>query len=113
MEISFTVFGTFLTMKSFLGAFIHLVIVMLIILGAAIAIAWILPFTWPAAAAATAFFLAISVPLALVVSYLQYTINLTEQVPGKPSCFDKDTIIKTQTGNKNLIRRALNLLELH
>ena len=104
----FTVFGTFLTMKSFLGAFIHLVIIMLVILGAAIAIAWILPFTWPAAAAATTFFLAISIPLAIVVSYLQYTLNLTEQVPGKPSCFDKDTIIKTKTGNKKISELTTN-----
>ena len=104
----FTIFGTFLTMKSFLGAFIHLVIIMLIILGAAIALMWILPFTWPAAAAATAFFVAISVPLAIVVSYLQYTLNLTEQVPGKPSCFDKDTIIKTKTGNKKISELTTN-----
>ena len=98
----FTVFGTFLTMKSFLGAFIQLVIIMLIVLAASIAILWILPFTWPAAAAATTFFLAISIPLGMVVSHLEHTIHISEQVPGKPSCFDENTIIKTKTGNKKI-----------
>lgn len=95
----FTVFGSFLTMKSFLRSFVQILIIALVALAAAIVIMWIIPFTWPVAAATTTFFLAVSIPLAMILASLQHIIYLTERsVPNKPSCFDENTIIATKKG---------------
>tara|TARA_Y100000591_G_scaffold333090_1_gene373616 strand:+ start:1182 stop:2771 length:1590 start_codon:yes stop_codon:yes gene_type:complete len=99
-----TVYGAYLTLKSFVGAFLQICITILIIMAAAIILLWILPFTWPAAAAGTAFFVLISVPIILVVTAMVEILNVhpSKKVPGKPGCFDKSTLIKTKTGWKKI-----------
>ena len=62
-----TVYGAYLTLKSFVGAFLQICILVLIIIAAVIILLWILPFTWPAAAAGTAFFVLVSIPIILIV----------------------------------------------
>ena len=54
---------------------------------------WILPFTWPAAAAMTALFVAVAVPLAIIAISLGDVLHITssKNIPGKPGCFDEDT----------------------
>ena len=47
----YTVFSAYLAVKAFVGSFLQLLIIALIILVAVIIALWILPFTWPAAAA--------------------------------------------------------------
>ena len=95
----FTVFGSFLTMKSFLSSFVEILIIALTALAAVIVIMWIIPFTWPVAAATTTFFVAVSIPIALILASLQHIIYLTERsVPDKPRCFDENTIIATKKG---------------
>ena len=99
-----TVYGAYLTLKSFVGAFLQICILVLIIIVAAIIVLWILPFTWPAAAAGTAFFVAVSVPIILIVSAMVEILNVhpSKQVPAKPGCFDKSTLIKTKNGWKKI-----------
>ena len=63
-----TVYGAYLSLKAFVGAFMQICILVLIIIAAVIILLWILPFTWPAAAAGTAFFVLISVPIILIVA---------------------------------------------
>lgn len=94
----YTFLGTYMAIKSFLGGFITICAIGLAILAGMILLAWIIPFTWPWAAAATTFFVALAVPLAIIVYYLQYIVTLTEEVPKKPSCFDKNTVIQTKNG---------------
>ena len=98
------VYGAYLTLKSFVGAFLQIVILILIIIAAAIVILWILPFTWPAAAAGTAFFLLISIPMVIIASAMSDILRVhpSDPVPGKPSCFDPDTKIKMKDGEKNI-----------
>jgi len=90
----FTAMGSYMALKSFIGAFMELLIIILVTAAAAIVALWILPFTWPAAAAGTVFFLLISIPLGIIVGWMVHILNLTtsNSVPGKPGCFDSDTI---------------------
>jgi hypothetical protein len=91
----YTVMTLFLSMKAFLGAFLEIMVISLIILAAATILLWILPFTWPAAAAMTALFVAVSVPLAIIAIGLGDVLHITssKNIPGKPGCFDEDTTI--------------------
>lgn len=104
-----TIYGAYVTLKSFVGAFLQITILILIIMVAAIILLWILPFTWPAAAAGTAFFVLISVPVILVVAAMVEILNVhpSKKVPGKPGCFDKSTIIETKTGYKEISKLRL------
>ena len=106
MTTLLTAMGSYMALRSFIGAFLELVIVALVIASAAIASLWILPFTWPAAAAGTAFFLIISIPVAIIAGWMTHILNISSQsVPGKPghpSCFDENTLIKTLQGNKKI-----------
>ena len=96
----FTAIGSFLTLKSFFRSFTEILIIALGSLAAAIGTMWILPFTWPAAAAATAFFLAVSIPLAAILAGLERVVYLTEKsLPKKPRCFDENTLIPTENGD--------------
>jgi hypothetical protein len=91
-----TAIGSYLALKSFIGAFLQLVITALVIAAAAVIALWILPFTWPAAAAGTAFFVAISIPIAIIAGWMVHILNLSSNnVPSKPNCFDKNTPIET------------------
>jgi hypothetical protein len=99
-----TVYGAYLTLKSFVGAFLQICILVLIIIAAVIILLWILPFTWPAAAAGTAFFVLVSIPIILIVVSMTEILNVhpSVSVPGKPGCFDKSTIIQTKNGYKEI-----------
>jgi hypothetical protein len=96
------VYGAYLTLKSFVGAFLQICIVILIIIAAAVILLWILPFTWPAAAAGSVFFLLISIPIALIIHFMSEILNVHPSnkgdVPEDPGCFDKSTLIQTQNG---------------
>ena len=96
----YTIMTLYLSMKSFLGAFLEILVLSLIILAAATILLWILPFTWPAAAAMTAFFVAIAVPLAIVAISLGDVMHITSSkgIPNKPGCFDENTKINTKKG---------------
>lgn len=100
----FTSLASFMGLQAFFGAFIEIVVKGLVALAAFIVAMWILPFTWPVAGAATAFFVAIAVPFAIAVAYLKTVIHTNAHVPGKPKrrCFDAHTLIKTNTGEKHI-----------
>jgi len=98
----YTVYGLYLAMKSFIGAFLTVCIMALIIFLAAIVLLWILPFTWPAAAAGTAFFSVLSILVAITASWMQHILDISSRkIPNRSArkCFDKNTIIKTKNGN--------------
>jgi len=99
-----TVYGAYLTLKAFVGAFMQICILVLIIIAAVVILLWILPFTWPAAAAGSAFFVLISVPIILIVVAMSEILKVhpSKKVPGKPGCFDKSTLIKTKNGYKEI-----------
>lgn len=99
----FTVYSAYLALKAFMGAFLHILIIVLSIILAIIVAFWILPFTWPLAAAGTSFFLIISIPLIILTIWTVHVLQMqSKSVPGPPSCFDKNTIIKTKNGEKKI-----------
>ena len=99
----YTVFSAYLAVKAFVGSFLQLLIIVLIIIVAVIIALWILPFTWPAAAALTAFFVLLAVPVAIIAAHMVNILNIqSRSVPKKPGCFDKNTQIATKDGFKNI-----------
>ena len=96
----YTIMTLYLSLKSFLGAFLEILVLALVVLAAATIILWILPFTWPAAGAMTALFIAVAVPLAIIAIALGNILNLTSSnnIPEKPGCFDKETKLMLKRG---------------
>ena len=106
----YTSLSTYYALKSFLGAILQLIIQILMILVVVIAGLWILPFTWPAALSMTSVFLAISVPLAIIVVFMTQILHIQAggipnlSIPRVSSCFDKNTILKMNDGSKKPIQ---------
>jgi hypothetical protein len=83
-----------------MGAILELIIKMLIALVIIIVGLWILPFTWPAAASMTAVFLAISVPLSIIIYFMTEVLHIKSSAGPKLRCFDEDTLIPMINGHK-------------
>ena len=99
----YTVFSAYLGIKAFVGSFLQILIIALIVLVAVIIALWILPFTWPMAATLTTFFLLIAIPVGIVAGHMNHILNISSRsVPNKPGCFDKNTKIATKNGLKNI-----------
>jgi len=100
----FTLLGSYYTLKSLMGAIAQFIITILIALAAMIAVFWAVPFTWGAAAANTAIFVAIAIPMSIILAFmidvLKVKTNLS--IP-KVKCFDKNTRIKMNDGTKKKI----------
>ena len=99
----YTSLGSYYALTSFLKALMQFIITLLIILVALILAMWIIPFTMPLAATMTAVFVSISIPLAILLVFMKDTLHIDSGysipgVPSRPSCFDKNTLIKMNTG---------------
>ena len=105
----YTAIAAYMALKAFIGAFLQLIIIALVIAAAMIIAMWILPFTWGAAAAGTVFFMIIMVPVALIAGWMVHILNITSKsVPKKPGCFDKNTLIKVKYGEKKISELKIN-----
>ena len=111
VNVFYMILGMYLTLKSYLSNFLTLVIIALVIAVASIIALWLIPFTWPVAIASTAFFLLVSIPLAIIAGWTKHVLDITSrgvpEPPGKPKppwpfCFDENTIIKTKNGDVNI-----------
>jgi hypothetical protein len=100
----FTLLGTYYTLKSLMGAIAQFIITILIALGVMIAIFWIFPFTWGIAAANTAIFIALAIPMAIILAFMVDVlhVNTSYSIP-KIKCFDKNTIINMKDGTQKKI----------
>jgi len=103
----FTLVAQFYAFKSYIGAFMDLVIIGMIGASAAVAALWILPFTWPIAAAGTAFYIVIMTLMIIIkvnmAKILLISSGSIPSKPGKPSnCFHKDTMIHTKQGDMKI-----------
>ena len=96
----FTLLGSYYTLKSLMGAIAQLIVTILIGLAAMIAVLWAVPFTWGAAAANTAIFVAISIPMALILTFMTKVLKVQSnlKIP-KVKCFDKNTLLKMNDGS--------------
>lgn len=94
----FTLLGSYYTLKSLLGAIAQFIISILIALSVMIAVFWILPFTWGAAIANTSIFVAISIPMAIILTFMSDVLNIRSGKIPKIKCFDKNTLILMNDG---------------
>ncbi len=98
--------GTYFGLKSLLGVIAQAIVNVLIALAAVIMVMWLTPITWAPAAAGTALFTAISIPLIIMIAFLKNTLqvdikggNLKVPKPKKLKCFDKDTLLEMNDGS--------------
>ena len=101
----YTLLGAYFTLQSVMGAIAEFIIIILIALAAMIAVFWLTPFTVGLAITNTVIFLAIAIPMAIILAfmmeYLQVQPDLS--IPTIQSCFDKDTLIKMNDGTQKKI----------
>jgi hypothetical protein len=95
----FTLLGSYYTLKSLMGAIAQFIITILIALAVMIAGFWAVPFTWGAAVANTVIFVAIAIPMAIILAFMVDTLKVSTRykIP-KVKCFDKNTMIKMKNG---------------
>ena len=96
----FTALGSYYTLKSLMGAIVELIVRILIILVSIIVGLWAIPITWPAAASMSAIFLAISIPLAIIVAVLTDVMHITSSRIPKLKCFDPNTELSVSFSNE-------------
>jgi len=91
----FTLLGSYYTLKSLMGAIAQFIIIILIAMAVMIAIFWIIPFTWGMAASMTAVFIALAIPMAIILAFMMDVLHVQTSL-SIPSvkCFDKDTLVK-------------------
>jgi hypothetical protein len=94
-----TTLGAYYTMQSLMGAIAELIIGILIAMAAIMIGLWAVPFTWGAASAMTAVFLAISIPMILVLAFMLKFLKVKPDLSiPKIKCFDKNTLLVMQDG---------------
>jgi hypothetical protein len=82
----YTLYGSYLALKAMIGSVIQFIIVILVALAALILIMWLMPWTWPIAAAGTAVFVVMAAMLAyLIIVFSKAMGGRTKgKVPKKP-----------------------------
>jgi len=106
----FTLLGSYYALKSLMGAIAQFIIIILITLAALIVAFWIIPFTWGFAISNTVIFIAISIPLIIILAFFVDVLDVhtSLSIPGLPSgpstkCFDENTLITMNDGTKKKI----------
>jgi hypothetical protein len=100
----FTLLGSYYTLKSLMGAIAQFIIIILIAIAVVVAILWILPFTWGLAATNTAIFIAIAIPMSIILAFMIDVLKVKTSL-SIPSikCFDKNTLFTLNDGTKKII----------
>jgi hypothetical protein len=101
----YTAIGGYYTLQSLMGAIAQFIIMILIALATMIAIFWILPFTWGVAAANTVIFIAIAIPMSIILAFMADVLKVTPslKIPSV-KCFDKNTLLKMNDGTLKKIQ---------
>jgi len=94
----YTMLGSYYTLQSLMGAILELIIKVLVTLVIIIVGLWVMPFTWPAAASMSAVFLAISIPLAIIIVFMSEVLHIKSSAIPKLRCFDRKTRIHLDDG---------------
>ena len=100
----YTMLGTYYTLQALMGAILELIIKVLIALVIIIIGLWILPFTWPAAASMSVVFLAIAIPLSIIVYFMTEILHIKTSGIPKLRCFDENTLITMMDKNTKYIK---------
>jgi hypothetical protein len=102
--------GVIYTIKSALSLTVRFLVTVLISMVAVIAGFWLFPFTWGIAIAGTATFVAVSIPLALLLVFMSKVLGINTGLsipklkkPPSLKCFDKNTKIRMNDGTSKII----------
>jgi hypothetical protein len=100
----YTLLGSYYTLSSLMGAICQFIVTILIALAVMIACFWAVPFTWGLASVNTGIFIAISIPMALILAFMinVMKVNTNLKIP-KIKCFDKNTALKMHDGSTKKI----------
>ena len=106
----FSTLGILYTLKSALSLVVKFIVTILIALAAMIVVFWLFPFTWGTAIASTATFVAVSIPLAILLTFMTKVLGINTglsipklQQPPSLKCFDKNTKIRMNDGTSKTI----------
>lgn len=94
-----TLFGSYYTLQSLMGAIAEFIVTILVALAIIIAALWAFPFTWGAAAVNTAIFISISIPFAIILAFMSQVmkVRIGRGIP-RIRCFDENTLIPMNDG---------------
>jgi hypothetical protein len=95
----YTMLGSYYTLQALMGAILELIVKILLALVIIIVALWILPFTWPVAASMTVVFLAIAIPLAIIIYFMTEVLHIKSSAIPQLRCFDENTPIKLYNGD--------------
>ena len=95
----YTLLGSYYTLSSLMGSIAQMIVTILVALAAMVAGFWAVPFTWGLATANTAIFLAISIPMVIILSFMTSKLKIGSnlKIP-HIKCFDEFTPIKMKDG---------------
>lgn len=99
----YTLLGSYYTLQSLMGAIAEFIIRILIILAALIAGFWLFPFTWGAAIANTVIFIAISIPMIIILAFMKNTLKVKTGGIPRLKCFDDETLLEMNDGTSKKI----------
>jgi hypothetical protein len=100
----FTLLGSYYALKSLMGAIAQFIIIILITLAVLIAILWIIPFTWGFAISNTVIFIAIAIPMIIILAFMLDVLKVqTDLSIPSVKCFDENTLIAMNDGTKKKI----------
>lgn len=96
----YTLFGGYYTLQALMGSIAQFIITILIALAATIMVLWMAPFTWALAASMTSVFIAIAIPMAMILVFMSEYLHVTPsiQIP-TIQCFDENTMLKIEDGS--------------
>lgn len=105
----YTIMGMQMAFKGFVKVFITVFIIFITIIIALAVLLWIFIFTWPGAAATSAFAAVLSIPLAIVVGWMVHILNIQAGKVPHPGatndgCFDKNTLIDIENNKQVKIK---------
>jgi len=102
----FTLLGSYYTLKSLMGAIAQFIIIILITMAVMIAAFWLVPFTWGAAISMTSIFVAIAIPMVIILAFMMDVLHVQTSL-SIPSikCFDEFTLIKMNDGSEKVISK--------
>jgi hypothetical protein len=83
-----------------MGVIAKFIISILLAIAVMVAAFWAVPFTWGAAVANTVIFIAISIPMAIILAFMTNILKINSglKIP-KVKCFDKNTLIEMDDGS--------------
>ena len=100
----YTSLGSYYTLQSMMGSIAEFIVTILVVLAATIAVLWAVPFTWGFAAVQTGIFLAISIPMIIILAFMSDKLQIKGYKIPKVKCFDKNTSILMNDGNTKIIK---------